>query len=199
MRKAAWAALALVATGIAGSASAQQVSASYAFLKAVRDANGADVTRALQDPVNAPQLVNTRDPSSGEAPLHIVVKRRDITYLNFLAARGARVEQRDNAGNTPLYLAAQLGWTDGVTALLMRRAQVDAPGANGETPLTRAVANRDLATVRLLLLNGADPNRTDRASGLTPRDMARRDPRAGLILRAIEDAKPRPKSAIGPN
>jgi uncharacterized protein len=61
------------------------------------------------------------------------------------------------------------------------------------------VQNRDLNSVRLLLMAGANPAKRDIGSGLSARDYAVRDSRAALILKAIDEARPRPKGAIGPN
>lgn len=179
-----------------GSAKAQ-FSESYNFLKAVRDADGAKVTSILAKPGTI--IVDTRDGSTGETALHIVTKRRDLTWLNFMLGKGARPDVRDAQGNTPLMLAAQLGWTDGASVLIERRAQVDLAGNSGQTPLIRAVQNRDLAMVKLLLMAGANPSRPEIGSGLSARDYAVRDLRSAAIVKAIDEAKPRPKASVGPN
>jgi len=174
-----------------------QFSDSFTFLKGVRDADGNKVTAILNKPGSV--IVDTRDSSTGETALHIVVKRRDNVWLGFLLQKGAKPDLRDSAGNTPLMLAAQLSWAEGITTLLNRRASVDAANSSGETALIRAVQNRDIATVRLLLAAGANANRPDNAAGLSARDYARRDPRAATILKAIEEAKPvRPAVTAGP-
>jgi uncharacterized protein len=188
----------IAALALHGTASAQ-FSDSYNFLKAVRDADGAKVTEFIQKPGSGSVIVNTRDASSGEAAIHIVTKRRDPVWLNFMMSRGAAVDQRDSQGNTALLYATQLGWTDGISLLLDRKAQVDLANSSGETPLIRAVRNRDLTAVRLLLAAGANPNRADTASGLTARQQAERDPRAGAIVAAMNEAKPKPKAKFGPN
>jgi uncharacterized protein len=61
------------------------------------------------------------------------------------------------------------------------------------------VQNRDIASVRTLLAAGANPNRADTSSGLTARQYAERDMRSGAIVKAIDEAKPKPKVSIGPN
>jgi len=172
---------------------AAQFTESYKFLKAVRDGDGAKVQEALDAPGTT--IVNTKDYSSGEAALHIVVKRRDSTWLGFLLAKGAQPDVRDGQGNTPLALAAQLGFADGVQQLLARRAKVDIENAQGETPLILAVHNRDLATARLLLSAGANPNKADRIAGKSARDYATEDRRSAAILKVIEEAKPAKPSA----
>lgn len=197
MRSRLW----LIATALLATtpATAQQFSAGYTFLKAVRDSDGAKATELLNKPGSGQVLLDTRDPATNGTALHIVTQRRDATWLNFMLARGARSDIRDNQGNTPLMIAAQLGWTDGAQLLLQRGASVDLASGNGETPLIRAVQNRDLAMVRTLLSAGANPAKTDAAAGLSARDYAKRDPRASLILKAIDDARPVKRVKIGPN
>ena len=189
--------LALVAV-MAAPAQAQ-FSESYNFLKAVRDADGQKVTDALNKPGSGGVIVNTRDASTGDGALHIVTKRRDVTWLSFLLSRGANPDMRDATGNTALMLSAQLGFAEGIALLIDRRAQVDLANNRGETPLMRAVQNRDIATVRTLLTAGANPGKTDTSSGLTARQYAERDLRSAAIVKAIDEAKPKPKVKFGPN
>ena len=54
--------------------------------------------------------------------------------------------------------------------------------------MIRAVQLRDSEMTRLLLKNGADPDRTDTLAGLSARDYATRDRRASAILAEIEKA-----------
>jgi ankyrin repeat protein len=167
-----------------------QFSDSFNFLKAVKERDGAKVTEFLNKPGRGSVIVNTRDGSTGETALHMVASGRDSLWLGFLLQRGANPDIRDGRGNTPLMLATQLGWTDGVQTLLTRRAGVDIPNGSGETPLMRAVQNRDIASVRLLLAAGANPNKPDNAAGLSAKDYAARDPRAAVILKEILETKP---------
>jgi uncharacterized protein len=190
--------LALAAIAMPSAAPAQ-FSAGYTFLKDVRDRDGQKVTDAIAKPGSGAIIIDTKDPATGETALHIVTKGRDTTWLNFLLSKGAKADARDNSGNTPLMIAAQLGWADGISLLVQRRASVDLANSAGETPLIRAVQNRDANTVRLLLMAGANPAKRDIGSGLSARDYAARDPRGALILRTIDEARPRPKTSVGPN
>ena len=165
-----------------------QFSDSYNFLKAVRERDGSKATDLLSKPGTV--IIDTRDVSTGETALHIVVKRRDATWLAFLLARGAKPDIRDEDGNTPLIAATQIGFVEAADMLLKRRALVDATNGQGETALILAVQQRDLAMVRLLLAAGANPARTDRAAGMSALDYARRDTRAAVILKLLEEAKP---------
>jgi len=171
-----------------------QFSESYNFLKAVKDRDGEEATKFLNKPGSV--IVNTRDVSSGETALHIVVARRDATWLGFLLQKGANPDLRDKKGTTPLMLATQLRFIDGVRVLLTRNAKVDETNNQGETALIRAVQLRDSELVRILLLKGANPDIPDTLAGLSARDYASRDRRAAAVLAEIKkaDAKEKPKS-----
>ncbi len=148
---------------------AQNFSEGYKFLKAVKDREADIVTDTLNEPGST--VVNTRDLTSGETALHIVTQRRDVVWIRFLTAKGANpnIERKD--GTSPLQIAANLGFIDGVEALIRAGANVDQQNDAGETPLMSAVHRRDVALVRLLLTNGANPDRSDN-SGRTARDYA---------------------------
>ena len=161
-----------------------QFSDSYNFLKAVRDRDGQKVTELIDQP----SLINTKDYSSGETALHIVVARRDAVWVNFLLAKGARPNAADNGGTTPLMLATQLRFLDGARLLLQGGAQVDRANDKGETPLIRAVQLRDLPMVRLLMASGANPDKADTLAGMSARDYAKRDTRTPALLAALETA-----------
>jgi hypothetical protein len=156
-----------------------QFSDSFNFLKAVRDRDGVKVTDLLNKPGTV--IVNTRDGASSETALHIVTSGRDLVWLGFLLQRGANPNLRDVQGKTPLLIATELRWTEGVQILLGRSASVDIANSNGETALS--------ATVRLLLAAGANPARADNA-GFSPRDLAKRDARLTALLKEMDAAKP---------
>ncbi|NRD89961.1 hypothetical protein C8024_11610 [Sphingopyxis sp. BSNA05] len=163
---------------------AAQFSESYNFLKAVKERDGEEATKFLSQPGSV--IVNTRDRSTGETALHIVVARRDNIWVGFLLQKGANPDLADKEGVTPLMLATQLRFVDGVRTLLAKKAKVDATNRQGETALIRAVQLRDSELVRLLLANGADPDHTDSLAGKSARDYARQDRRGASILAEIE-------------
>ncbi|WP_380873086.1 hypothetical protein ACFB49_39310 [Sphingomonas sp. DBB INV C78] len=172
-----------------------QFSDSYNFLKAVRDKDGAKVTEAVEKPGST--IINTKDYSTGETALHIVVKRRDAQWLSFLLAKGANPNMRDGEGNTPMLTAAQLRFADGIQVLADGKADVNGANGRGETPLIIAVQNRDSASVRILLAAGANPKQPDRVTGQSARDYAAQDNRSEAILKMIDEAKPvKPKGAV---
>ncbi|CAM3076186.1 hypothetical protein SPAN111604_02580 [Sphingomonas antarctica] len=174
-------------------------SQSYTFLKAIKDSDGTKITEILSKAGSAQVIINTQDQATGDTALHIVTRRRDMTYLNFLLSRGADANLRNKQGQAPLLIATQLRWSEGVSLLLERGALPDLTSSLGETALTRAVQNNDTTIVALLLRSGANPLKAESGSGLSARDYAARDPRAAVILRQIDEAKPKPKSKYGPN
>lgn len=176
----------LVALSAAAPAVAQ-FSESYKFLEAVRKKDGEKVTEALADP--AQTVVNTRDVTSGETALHIVTNRRDLTWMQFLIAKGANVNVRDAKGMTPLVSAVNANFPEGVELLVDKGARLNDSNNAGETPLITAVHNRNIAVIRLLLKAGADPDRADN-SGRSAKDYARLA--GGNLLAEIEaNAKPK--------
>lgn len=173
---------------------AAQFSDSYNFMKAVKDRDGEEATKFLSRPGSV--IVNTRDHSTGQTALHIVVERRDNTWLGFLLQKGANPNLSDKEGTTPLHLATQLRFVDGARTLLAKNANVNETNKQGETALILAVHLRDVELVRLLLANGADPDRTDTLAGKSARDYAKQDRRTATILAEIEkaDSEKKPES-----
>lgn len=164
-----------------------QFSESYNFLKAVKDADGQKVTDMIQKPGST--VINSRDVTTGDTALHLVVAKRDNTWLTFLLAKGANPNLTDNNGNTPLMDAVQARFEEGVRSLLSYNAQVDKPNGSGETPLIRAVQLRDVGLVRLLVAQGANPDKRDSIAGMSARDYAQRDGRTPGLVEALSAAK----------
>lgn len=188
-------AFALLATPV----TAQQQSNGYKFIKAVRDRDGTEATRLLDEPGTT--IVNARDITTGETAMHAVVQRRDLTWVRFLLQRGANPNIADKNGITPLQIAVQLGFIEGAERLIKGGAQVDVPDTTGETPLITAIHRRDTAMVELLITNGANPDRTDN-SGRSARDYAAlMGERAGIAeaIAKAEKGKADTARAYGPN
>ena len=88
-------------------------------------------------------IVNTRDSTSGETALHIVITRRDSTWLGYLLQKGANPNLADKKGTTPLMLATQLNYVEGIDLLVKKKVQVDQTNRSGETALILAVQLRN--------------------------------------------------------
>lgn len=164
---------------------AQGFSPGYEFLKAVRDREGDVVMAALNEPGSV--VVNTRELRTGQTALHIVTQRRDTVWIRFLTARGANPNIEDQNGVTPIQIASNLGFAEGVELLINAGARVDSTNASGETPLISAVHQRDVALARLLLSKGANPDHNDN-SGRSAREYASLMTGNTRMVDAIEQA-----------
>ncbi|NLS26880.1 hypothetical protein S2M10_18680 [Sphingomonas sp. S2M10] len=173
---------------------------SIQFLDAIRKQDGNKVNEFLRD--KALSMINVKDPyGTGEAALHIVVKRQDPTYLSVLINQpGVNPNIQDRDGNTPLIFAAGLGWGPGVDALIAKKANVNLANNGGVTPLIRAVLAHDAEVVKKLLDAGADPDRADFGGGLSAREYATRETRYPSIAKLLADAPKlgRAAAAAGP-
>ena len=172
------------AFGVVAPAAYAQFSDSYNFLKAVKDRKGEEAEKFLSEPGSV--IINTRDGSTGETALHIVIQRRDSTWLGYLLQKGANPKLADKKGTTPLMLATQLGYVDGIDWLVRKKAVVDQTNRSGETALILAVQLRNPEAVRALLKAGANPDKTDSRAGYSARDYAKQDGRASAIAAIIE-------------
>ena len=184
----------------AGAPAAAQYSEGYKFLQSVDKKEGDKVLEML---AKSDTIINARDITTGRTALHIVIDRRDTTWLAFLLAKGADPNLADKKDTTPLLLACRLGLLDAVPLLVKSGARVDEANDTGETPLISAVQTRNVALVTTLLKAGADPDKGD-SSGRTARDYARLEGAQSPVFVALErDAKPaarrRDGGAYGPS
>ena len=162
-------------------AAAQNYSDGYKFLQAVEKSD-LDTVKQLTNKNST--IVDSRDLSDGHSALHITVKRRDGPWLRYLLTLGANPNLPDKNGITPLMLASQLGFVEGIEMLAQKGAKVDQSNDAGETPLILAVHKRDIPMMRILLAAGADPDRSDN-SGRTARDYAKLEGGDSAALDAI--------------
>lgn len=156
----------------------------YKFLEAVKKKEGEKVEAAM---MKSSQIVNAKDITSGETALHIVTARRDLTWLNYLVAKGANVNAADDRGRTALELAVNLGWREGAALLLEQKASPDPSNDAGETPLIFAVHRKDTQLMKALLEAGANPDRADN-SGRSARDYAKLEGGGQNLLATIENS-----------
>ena len=85
---------------------------------------------------------------------------------------GAKIEARDNYGETPLHKVASRGRAATVNALIVAGAKIDARDGRGMTPLHGAALSRHESAIIVLLDAGADGTaRTPR--GRNPFDLLR--------------------------
>ena len=150
-------------------AAAQNYSDGFKFLQAVEKSE----VQKVKDLINKnATVIDARDVTDGHTALHIATRRRDSSWLRYLLTLGANPNIADKNGVTPLMLASQLGYVEGIALLASKGARVDTTNDAGETPLILAVHRHDIPMVRILLAGGADPDRSDN-SGRTSRDYAK--------------------------
>jgi ankyrin repeat protein len=90
-----------------------------------------------------------------------------IATLERAIQEGAYVNQPDDKGKTPLYIAAHMGDLEVARVLIEAQANVDQPTKWGSTPLWIAAMNGHLEVVRMLIRAGADVNQSNK-KGQTP-------------------------------
>lgn len=166
-----------------------------AFLNAVKEG---DVNKSLEL-ANQPgsRVVNYRG-YKGDTALHIVTRKRELSWVGFLLSKGADPNAGDASGDTPLMIAASIGFEEAAAHMLRLGAKVDANNRRGETALTIAVQQRQPRMVELLLRAGANPDKPDHVTGYTARDYAKRDTRNPQLLKLIESIKTSKKPVSGP-
>ena len=116
--------------GVAGAMPAHAAggvgSNSFQFIEAVEKRDGTKVENLLK--TGSKIVLNTHKDGTGEGALHIVIKRRDTEWLEYFLAKGADANIDDAKGNTPLMLAAQIGYPDAANLLLAKRHLIPITG-----------------------------------------------------------------------
>ena len=109
--------------------------------------------------------VNLAD-GNGDSPIFFAMNggskdfAEKVPFVEALLMRGANIEARNSAGETPLTVAVTYFAKDLVELLLKHKADPNAKKSNGESPLHLATY-RNPECVDILLAAGADPNALD--------------------------------------
>lgn len=98
--------------------------------------------------------------NSESTPLHMAVNRQDHALAELLLKGGARVDELNRDGFSPLYRAASGGATNLVALLLRYNADPNGAGS-AFSPLVNPVHNNNLDVAEMLLGKGANPNVTN--------------------------------------
>ncbi len=95
-------------------------------------------------------------PAAQESPLARAAARGNLAKARELLDAGARTDEHDNLGRTPLHLAAFSGYPKTSALLIARGASLDAKDRVGMTPLHAAVLGGEIQEVELILDNKPD-------------------------------------------
>lgn len=166
-------------------------SAGYKFLEAIKKNDEAVIVEMINKTglkgTPGDIIINTRDISTGDTPLHVLIQKRNLKWISALIARGADMNVRNVKGVTPLWLAINNGYSDAALLLVSNGARPNDPGPAGETPLIASVHQKNLELVRALIKAKADPGRAD-SSGRTALDYARLSDKSSQIVTELEAA-----------
>lgn len=148
------------------------------FFKAIENSNLRETKELLKA---CHGLVNTRSRDAGtllhaahSTPLHWAVSqvsREGVSIVELLLANGAEVNARDDKGQIPLHIAADIR---AARLLLANGADVSVKDNDGLTPLFHWLDSNWLQRTRLLIVNNADVNAKDK-NGATPLHLAARE------------------------
>jgi ankyrin repeat protein len=87
------------------------------------------------------------------------VKKGDITKVTEIIKKNPKVvNEKNDEGETPLFIAAEEGNSAVAELLISRGADVNSKNNEGETPLFVAAEEGNRAVVELLISRGADVN-----------------------------------------
>jgi ankyrin repeat protein len=100
---------------------------------------------------------------SGKTPLHFVARSwcestKSLNCAELLVNLGARVDDSDEFGQTPLHLAALYGNEQLVQFFIEKKVSIQKKDANGESPLFKAVRGGYPNIINLLLTHRAKKN-----------------------------------------
>lgn len=187
--------LALVAGAIglaAAGAQAQQVSGfdRLKFVEAVQKEDGGNVRELFEK--YGKTILNAED-GKGDTPLTVSIRKR-LDWAYFFLHQGANPNLPGADGDTPLIVAARVGFVGAAEQLIARKAAIEAENKRGETALIVAVQAKQVPMVKLLLEHGADPDKTDNFQGRSARDYAKQNTRDKELLALIEASKQKVKS-----
>jgi hypothetical protein len=146
-----------------------------AFFRAVKEGNLAGIQEAVKKKVN----LNILDENENTA-LCIAAAAGKADMVDALLKAGAKVDEPNGIGVTPLMLAARNGYGDLARALLAAGASADAVDERGRTLLFHSVRGGNVVLVEAVLaasakVDAADENRR------TPLMLAAEDGRVELV------------------
>lgn len=115
-----------------------------------------DMERLAKEIKSDPSLVNAR--ANGEPLLFAAVRGGNAKVVEYLITHGTQLKVTGRFHQTPLQLAAYMGYTDIARVLLDNGSDIDERGPWGETALHWAAVRGNGDVAALLLERGADAN-----------------------------------------
>ncbi|CAF0922324.1 unnamed protein product [Rotaria sp. Silwood1] len=112
------------------------------LLYAVRTSNYNEVRHICEKGVDG--LINYNNPTDGETPLLVAVKKNDEVMMQCLIDLGANPNVTDFKGRTPLMRAAEHGFVEAVQTLLNANAKTNIRDLNGNDILFACLSNGTL-------------------------------------------------------
>jgi uncharacterized protein len=114
------------------------------LMRAIRAGN----MQAFRILLKAGALINKR--GSWDFPIHVAVDEDSVAFVKACIAAGASLNRRDCGGNTPLMMAARLGYVKVVRLLLKAGANPRLRDWIGQTACEIAADSHEAEIVRLL-------------------------------------------------
>lgn len=155
-----------------------------------------DLARAIDEALRSSSPEGEVPPQAdrfGATALHHAARGGNTEILaDLLKNPTVDVNARNDAGETPLMIAAREGEAAAVRLLLAHGADVNRQGRSGETPLSEAARLGRIVIVEALLAGGADANLAMK-TGMTPLLWAVRE-RHVDVIRALLKAGADPKA-----
>jgi len=94
---------------------------------------------------------------TGKSVLMLACNTDNDLIINLLIDRGADIEYHGYFGGTALIYAVQMERYISAEKLIKRKANINFTSTYGETALIKAIGNNDLAMIKMLIENGANP------------------------------------------
>ena len=114
-------------------------------------------------------MIELEDANSGWGLAHYAASEGHVECIRELARLGADLnKQSGHDCSTPLFVAARLGRTEAVCALVELGADISGVDSNGFTPLSWAAHSGRVEVVSALVKIGADVNKASAIDGGTP-------------------------------
>ncbi|MEW6355693.1 MAG: ankyrin repeat domain-containing protein [Planctomycetota bacterium] len=145
---------------------------STAVHEAARDGNEEMLIESLAEDDRSDLRLTDND---GRTPLHVATEAGQLHIVELLIRKGAEVDVRDYAEQTPLHYAAHVrepAYSELIAERLIENgADMNAVDRYGHTPLHHAAYHKRIELARVLMSCGANAKATD-TKGRTPLDIA---------------------------